>query len=252
MAKVKVDRSLYEGLIDEKTYDDFIEDYDRTAYGAGSQKDPAVDRFSGFDVKQMYKGGLAAGLDKRESYEKVQDYFDSVKDETKHGGRTAKKLARYRAKAYKDANPEPTPEPTPEEGGDVVSQPDQSIAPVVSAPVTGGGLSPSMYVNQSNPVKIDGKGNQVDNSINQITTDMSDNRMYYAGTNFNMPTNPMLVAAGNLGNDVAVNVDTDVASPNYAGGSGNTITNVNTNTLTGGNVELNFLNDFMRSRLFDM
>ncbi len=45
-----------------------------------------------------------------------------------------------------------------------------------------GSLSPYLNVDQNNPVNIKGDGNQIDNSINQNTYDMSDNRRYYGGS----------------------------------------------------------------------
>lgn len=45
-----------------------------------------------------------------------------------------------------------------------------------------GSLSPYLSVDQNNPVDIKGDGNQIDNSINQNTYDMSDNRRYYGGS----------------------------------------------------------------------
>jgi len=43
-------------------------------------------------------------------------------------------------------------------------------------------LNPYLSVEQKNPVNISGDNNQIDNSINQNTYDMSDNRRYYGGS----------------------------------------------------------------------
>ena len=215
-------------------FEEYIDQYDRKALGAGSEKDPAVDRFSGLDVRTMFNEGKDLGLSDKDAYESTQGYFDSVKDETKHGEITARALAKLRAQAQIDKDPETAIDPI---------EPDQEILPLpgqtITAPVTGGYLSPSMNVNQSNPVEIAGNRNQVDNSINQITTDMSNNGMFFGGTNMYMNTNPVLQAAANLGND---NVDVEDGGVN----------NTNINTLTGGDTSINFMNDFMRNKLFAM
>ena len=228
-------------------FEKYIDQYDRTALGAGSQKDPATDRFSGLDVNTMFNEGKNLGLSDEDAYESTQDYFDSVKDETKHGGGTARALAKLRAQAQLDKDTETPVDPIEDPIKDPI-EPDQDIAPlpgqtitapVTGAPVTGGYLSPSMSVNQNNPVEIAGNRNQVDNSINQITSDMSNNGMFFGGTNMYMNTNPMLQAAvANMGSN----------SAELNGGASNT----NINTLTGGNTSINFMNNFMRNRLFNM
>ena len=86
-----------------------------------------------------------------------------------------------------ETNPVETPE-TPEQ---------KITTPTPQQPVTEAApyLSPSMSVNQNNPVEIDGVGNKVDNSINQVTSDMSDNRVFYGGSDFNLSANPALESA---------------------------------------------------------
>ena len=37
-----------------KKFQEYLRGYDRTARGAGSEKDPAVDRFSGLDVRYVF------------------------------------------------------------------------------------------------------------------------------------------------------------------------------------------------------
>ena len=224
-------------------FEEYIDQFDRTAAGAGSQRDPAVDRFSGLDVRTMFNEGKNLGLSDENAYESTKGYFDSVKDETKHGEITARALAKLRAQAQLDKD---TDKGNPIEADqDIVSSPVQTITapvsstPATSRPVTGAYLSPTMNVNQNNPVQIAGNRNQVDNSINQITADMSNNGMFFGGTNMYMNTNPVLQAAANLGND---NVDVEDGGVN----------NTNINTLTGGDTSINFMNDFMRNKLFAM
>ena len=123
-----------------------------------------------------------------------------------------------------------------------ISSPITSPPPTSSAPVTGEGsfLSPGMDVNQNNPVTIDGNRNQVDNSINQITSDMSDNRLFYGGSNFNLTDNPAL--------QDAVDMITE-DQPRYS--EGIDFMNSPSNASNIVNSE-NFKNQFMRNRLFDM
>ena len=150
---------------------------------------------------------------------------------------------------------EPPPAVTAPIGGgfedeDPISDlPDMSSSPVVTppqtntGPATGGGssyLSPGMSVNQNNPVTITGNKNQVDNSINQMASDMSDNRVFYGGSNFNLTDNPAL--------EDAVNMITE-DKPRYS--EGIDFMNSPSNASNIVNSE-NFKNNFMRNRLFDM
>jgi hypothetical protein len=83
----------FERKVQEQLSSKLFTDYDRKRYGAGSQKDPRVDRFSGLDVRKLY--GDAEGPD-RVRAAAVLDYFDLVKDNTKYGGATETELDRLR------------------------------------------------------------------------------------------------------------------------------------------------------------
>ena len=72
-----------------RSFEDYIDDYNRKAYGAGSDKDPATDRFSGLDVRKMFDAGTDKyDLSKREAAEMVLDYADDIEGKSKMGGGT--------------------------------------------------------------------------------------------------------------------------------------------------------------------
>lgn len=85
----------------------YIKNYDRKAYGEGSDHDPAVDRFSGLDVRKMYRAGFKEyGKSKAEAAQMVLDYANKIKDKSKMGGGTRdalKKLEGF-AKGKKDSS----------------------------------------------------------------------------------------------------------------------------------------------------
>jgi hypothetical protein len=94
-----------------ESYKSYLENYDRKAAGAGSQKDPAKDRLSALDVSTMFKnrGDLSA----KEGAQNILDYFETVKDDTSHGGGTQKALDKMRKFAGREgeAPVEEAPEP---------------------------------------------------------------------------------------------------------------------------------------------
>ena len=62
-----------------RSFKDYIDDYNRKAFGAGSDKDPATDRFSGLDVRKMFDAGTDKyDLSKREAAEMVLEYADCL------------------------------------------------------------------------------------------------------------------------------------------------------------------------------
>lgn len=81
---------------DARKFEKYMRDYDRKAYGAGSQKDPATDRFSALDVTKMFKAGRDMGGSKAQVAEDVLDYAADHMGRTKMGGGTAKALDRLR------------------------------------------------------------------------------------------------------------------------------------------------------------
>ena len=71
------------------SYANYIKNYDRKAYDEGSDHDPAVDRFSGLDVRKMFRAGTKDyGKSKAEAAKMVLDYADSIKGKSKMGGAT--------------------------------------------------------------------------------------------------------------------------------------------------------------------
>jgi len=66
----------------------YLDDYDRTALGAGSSK--GTDRLSAKDVGEMFRG--RGDLSAQEGAQGVLDYFAENKNDTKHGGATARAI----------------------------------------------------------------------------------------------------------------------------------------------------------------
>ena len=83
----------FERKVQDQLSSKLFRDYDRTAFGAGSEKDPATDRFSGLDVRKLYRE--AEGPDKVRA-QAVLDYFDDVRGDTRYGGGTQDALAKLR------------------------------------------------------------------------------------------------------------------------------------------------------------
>lgn len=83
---------------ERKEFREYLEDYDREARGAGSDKEPPTDRFSAKDVRYVFKKGLDRGLSKAAAAEDVLDYATDLIGDSKMGGgtrRALKKLKRY-------------------------------------------------------------------------------------------------------------------------------------------------------------
>ena len=79
-----------------KEFQEFLDEYDRTRRGAGSEKEPPTDRFSGKDVRYVFREGLDRGLSKADAARDVIDYFDEIRDDTKYGGKTRKAIKKLR------------------------------------------------------------------------------------------------------------------------------------------------------------
>ena len=87
------------------SYAKYIDNYDRKAYGAGSDRKKPTDRFSGLDVRKMYDAGHKEyGKSKKQAAQMVLDYADKVKGKTKMGGGTRDALNKLKEIASK---PEP-------------------------------------------------------------------------------------------------------------------------------------------------
>ena len=75
------------------SFDDYIEDYDRKAYGAGSHK--GTDRFSALDVRKMFDE--RGSLSKSDAAQKVLDYAEQAGSQgAKMGGGTEDALDKLR------------------------------------------------------------------------------------------------------------------------------------------------------------
>ena len=77
-----------------KEFEEYLRNYDRKARGAGSQKDPKVDRFSALDVRYVFDKGLDRGLSKAAAAEEVLDYASDITGRSRMGGGTRRELAR--------------------------------------------------------------------------------------------------------------------------------------------------------------
>ena len=76
----------------KQAFRDYLKNFDRKEFGAGSQKDPKVDRFSAKDVRKTFQEGLDKGLSKEDAARGVLAYASDVRGETKMGGGTERAL----------------------------------------------------------------------------------------------------------------------------------------------------------------
>ena len=73
---------------DIRKFEKYMRDYDRTAFGAGSDKKPPTDRFSGLDVRKMFDKGRDLGGSKSDVARYVIDYAEEVEPYSRQGGAT--------------------------------------------------------------------------------------------------------------------------------------------------------------------
>ncbi|HCA35909.1 MAG TPA: hypothetical protein DEP13_04615 [Gammaproteobacteria bacterium] len=79
------------------SFKNYIADYDRKKFGAGSEKEPPTDRFSGLDIRKMFNAGVDDyDLSKVKSAKKVLNYAEDVEDMTKMGGKAEDTLDNLR------------------------------------------------------------------------------------------------------------------------------------------------------------
>ena len=71
---------------DAREFEKYMRNFDRTAFGMGSDRDPPTDRFSGKDIRIMFDEGRKMGGSKAEIAQDVLDYAADYKDVTKMGG----------------------------------------------------------------------------------------------------------------------------------------------------------------------
>lgn len=76
----------------KQAFRDYLKSFDRTKFGAGSEKDPPTDRFSALDVRKTFQEGQDKGLSKEDSARAVLDYASAVRNRTKMGGGTEREL----------------------------------------------------------------------------------------------------------------------------------------------------------------
>ena len=95
------------------SYAQYIKDYDRKAFGHGSDRDPAVDRFSGKDIRKMFRAGFKDyDKSRAEAAQMVLDYAKKVKGKTKMGDTAKKALDKLREFAKEKEPEKPKPIPT--------------------------------------------------------------------------------------------------------------------------------------------
>lgn len=172
----------------------YLEEFDPSK-GPASERNP---RFSRDEIQDLYEQGLTMGLSEEAASNAVLKYYDEIKNRgnllISPKTEDYVKNLRNSQKTIEEETSETTPTPTPLPETTPTPTPDPSPTP---KPVTGpyegsfstGYLNPYSGVTQGNPVNASTSGDyspvstMVDNSINQTTTDMSDNRRYYGGSN---------------------------------------------------------------------
>ncbi len=166
-------------------YVEYLNNYDRTARGAGSDKD--ADRFSGLDIRHAHDAAKDFGLNKYRAAKQVLKYADRNENQTKMGGTAEEALDNLRDmidNRPKNNADEPNTEPIPTPEATPTLTPTNSQQ---TGNVKGGDNGIVSSISQNNPIGIEGNNNQVnqDNSISQHidNRDQSDNRRYYGGSN---------------------------------------------------------------------
>lgn len=81
---------------ERRGFQEYLDDYDRTKRGSGSDKEPPVDKMSRKDLAHVFKKGIKRGLSRYESATDVLDYFDDIKDDTKYGDKAKKYIKKLR------------------------------------------------------------------------------------------------------------------------------------------------------------
>ena len=104
---------------DPREFEKYMRNYDREAYGAGSDKKPPTDRFSGLDVRKMFDAGIDMGGSKAEVAQDVLDYAADYEGKTKMGGATRAALDKLRGYLKDDVEPDQpvSVEPIPDDDG---------------------------------------------------------------------------------------------------------------------------------------
>ena len=87
---------------ERKEFREYLDKYDRKARGAGSEKEPPTDRFSGKDVRYVFKEGIDRGLSKSAAAEDVLDYATDLIGRSKMGGATRAALNKLKGYLKED------------------------------------------------------------------------------------------------------------------------------------------------------
>ena len=173
-------------------FTNYLEAFDPSK-GPDTERNP---RFSRDEIQDLYNQGLTMGLSEEAASNAVLKYYDEIRNRGKLliSPKTedyAKNLRNNQTATEEETSattPAPTPLPeTPAAETTPTPTPKPETGPYAGSFGTGY-LNPYSGVTQGNPVDSGITGdnntitNMVDNSINQTTTDMSDNRRYYGGS----------------------------------------------------------------------
>ena len=77
-------------------FKEYLRGYDRKARGAGSEKKPPTDRFSGLDVRHVFEKGLDRGLSKSDAARDVLIYAADLEGRSRMGTATERELEKLR------------------------------------------------------------------------------------------------------------------------------------------------------------
>ena len=103
---------------DIRKFEKYMRDYDRTAFGAGSDKKPPTDRFSGLDVRKMFDKGRDLGGSKSDVARYVIDYAEEVEPYSRQGGATEAALDKLRGYLKDEDSDQPVSvDPIPADDG---------------------------------------------------------------------------------------------------------------------------------------
>lgn len=91
----------------DSNFGDYLSGYDRTAKGAGSQKNPATDRLSALDVRTMYDAREDFGISDKKAAQEILAYARSNENNTRMGGGTEDALDKLRAIVRNSSDDEP-------------------------------------------------------------------------------------------------------------------------------------------------
>ena len=103
---------------DARKFEKYMRDYDRKAFGAGSDKKPPTDRFSGLDVRKMFDKGRDLGGSKSDVARYVIDYAEEVEPYSRQGGGTEDALDKLRGYLKDEDSDQPVSvDPIPADDG---------------------------------------------------------------------------------------------------------------------------------------